>query len=668
MTTYKNIRKEVYQKIANTTNHNIKSIPPTFNEDSANCLKVSLVPIINNSLEELVDLNFNLSLAMEEEDRYLQAIQFRFRYDTDVLGPNVILNDVLNINLSENVPEGHYQLDVYDLQENVVEINLNATGSASILLDQFYQSILRLQLDASDLSAIPDFELINQGFRESISLINPVTNEEKKPDCITPEFPFLERTCPVITSISPDTVAAGVLGLSLNNIPGEITIRGSGFGTPNPGFRKPHESDVSFYDPDGGYFEAGELEYISWSDTEIRMNVPTRSKNINPNTGATQDFSLGASTNKIKIFTKNFNPNTGTCTDTCTVFSQDSLFVHFGMFNDAHTEQFQNIEICSTQFQNIIAVGGERRNLVNKNNIGGYTVFIDNFFSDTSAQNNIVSEIQEGLDFFRCNYKFNFTDQNSPASSEITRGQLPFATNSTTFMIANSLSSNCGLLPADNAINSFNIVINENVLDTVIIIDPTQPFPIRAKLSINPTFIADTIVMDTINNMVVQTILQDFRRVLIHEMGHVLQLRHTNNPEDIMAGPKNRTNFTRVPSANDILGIIHSKELSEKGTCINSGMTDFPNCTTSTYSHQKQIKSLQVFPNPTDSSVKIIPDTSTGSYTIYNILGEKIIENHFTNNNGIEIELSQTIQKGQLIIIVRNEDNSIIQTGTFIKI
>ena len=53
MTTYKNVREEVYQKIANTTNHNVKSIP-TFNEDNANCLKISLVPIINNSFEELI--------------------------------------------------------------------------------------------------------------------------------------------------------------------------------------------------------------------------------------------------------------------------------------------------------------------------------------------------------------------------------------------------------------------------------------------------------------------------------------------------------------------------------------------------------------------------------------------------------------------------------------
>ena len=608
---------------------------------------------------------------MEKQNRYLKEIKFRFRYDTDILGSNIILNDVLNIGLSEHILEGHYQLYVSDLQENVVEIKLSTTESASILLDQFYQSILRLQLDASSLSAIPDFELINQGFQESIRLINPITNEEESPDCIRPEFPILERVCPVITSISPDTVAAGVLGRSLNNIPGEITIRGSGFGDPNPGFRKPHESDVSFYDPDGGFFEAGELEYISWSDTIIRVNVPTRSKNTNTTTSGAQDLSLGASTNKIKLFTKKFDPLTGLCSDTCTIFSQDSLFVHFGMFNDAFSEQFQNIEICSTQFQNIIAVGGERRNLVNRNNLGGYSFYIDTLlYTNPVMQDSIVSQITQGIDFFRCNYKFHFTQvAQGLAPNGISRDAgLAFGTLATTLGMGESISNSCGAsVQADNPISQFSIKINAMVLDELAVPDMFgNPTNTKFKFSLTDTFQPDSTYTDSISGF--NILLRDFRKIFLHEMGHIIQLRHTNNPNDLMAAGAINTS-TREVSANDILGIEHAYLLSKEGTCFGGPMDDWKPCTTSAHSKLSNISDLKIQPNPTNSLLHISPSVTSGEIVIYNLLGAIVCQENFSSVlEDLNINLPSQIQPSTYILVVKNKKGNIVQAGKFIKI
>ena len=662
MTTYKNVKKEVYQKISKSTKHNIKSIS-LYNEDVDNCLKVSLVPVINNSIEEIIDLNFDLTLAMEEESRYLKSIQFRFRYDTDVLGSNIILNNILSIDLSDDIDEEHYLLDVSDLQEDVVEINLNTTGPSPILLDQFYQSILRFQLDASNLGAIPNFELLNQGFRESIRLINPNTNEEETPDCITTEFPLLERTCPVITSFSPDSVAAGVLGLAINNVPGEITIRGSGFGSPNPGYIKPHESDVSFYDPDGGYFKAGELEYISWSDTEIRMNVPTRSKTVRPSSPGTQDLSLGASTNKIKLFTKNFfNSN-----DTCTVFSQDSLYVHFGMFNDPHIESFQNIETCSSVFNSFDAVGGERRNLINRNNFGGYNFYIDSLYSNPTMHDSVVNQIIQGLDFYRCGYKFNFSQEFTPVANMIKRMSLDFGTLGTTLMAANSNSQECDPTnQADNPIFSFRININESVLDEQVVLDSLgNSTNTIFKFSFTDTFQPDTTFIDN-NGFEIK--LRDFRKIFLHEMGHVLQLRHTNNPNDLMAAGSINTS-TRNVNANDILGIEHAYLLSKAGTCSHTGMIDWPVCLTSTHNNLQSVENLIISPNPTSTILQFTPSISKGKFVIYDLLSTKVWEENFAfQKQKISVELPSRIQASTYILVVKDTKGNIVQAGKFIKI
>ncbi len=93
---------------------------------------------------------------------------------------------------------------------------------------------------------------------------------------------------PVITSVSPQIASAGT--------DTTITITGTGFGTEGPG------SDVGFTSYGGVYWASGRTDYewnandiVNWSDTEVRVRVPT---------GFSSDgYAVSASSGKVWVVT-----------------------------------------------------------------------------------------------------------------------------------------------------------------------------------------------------------------------------------------------------------------------------------------------------------------------------------------------------------------------------
>lgn len=403
-------------------------------------------------------------------------------------------------------------------------------------------------------------------------------------ECVDINLPHETVACPIITGFSPDTVAAGVEDMSLNGISGTITIKGMNFGSPSAGYVKPHLSDVFFYDVDSGWFPAAELEYISWSDTMIEMRVPTMRKS-----GGTFT-SPGACTERIGVFTTDFV--TG---DTCTTYSADKLYVRFGMFNDSWQNQVNNWEISQGVFVDTTIYGGKRRNLVERNGVGGYNLLIQNLYTDTVKNNAAIDQAIKALNVYRCTYKINVEVTTSPPfHARIFRDTLPTGIAGTVFMQGNSGSLNCNSSTnEDSPVTNFEVIVNEDVLDTLVV----------AGVGTFMFNLSDTIPSDTATINYI-----DFQKTMIHELGHAFQLRHTNNVGDMMASGKidvpGFNNFNRSLSANDDLGVRHTHLLGKVGTCIHGPMSDYV-CTTNTIELSDEFNKVLIYPTPTQDIIQI---------------------------------------------------------------
>jgi hypothetical protein len=97
----------------------------------------------------------------------------------------------------------------------------------------------------------------------------------------------LATTAPVISSFSPSALAAGIRTDTLARSPGVLTIVGTGFGsTQGAGYVQFRNAD------DGGatYIQPLASDYLDWSNTRIRVRVPSSSTTGRP--AGTGDFQV----------------------------------------------------------------------------------------------------------------------------------------------------------------------------------------------------------------------------------------------------------------------------------------------------------------------------------------------------------------------------------------
>jgi len=193
-------------------------------------------------------------------------------------------------------------------------------------------------------------------------------------------------------------------------------------------------------------------------------------------------------------------------------------------------------------------------------------------------------------------------------------------------------------------------------LDTLNVVDPGLPGGMG-------TFMFN--ISDTIPSNAGSVFYTDFQRTLIHELGHVLQLRHTSNPSDMMATGSivspSFNNFNRNLSANDILGLKHIYLLSKLGACSDGAMTDYI-CTTNTSDFNEDISRAFVYPNPTQENLYFISKNPSARLIaeIWTLDGQRVFLNsYFNTGEPIEIDLPSNLPNGMYLIRVLDNEGQI---------
>lgn len=205
-------------------------------------------------------------------------------------------------------------------------------------------------------------------------------------DCVDFKFPMVDCGM-TITKIDPLTVAAGVGEVSENNVPGMITITGTKFLNPS-GLEYtncgpvPKNHKVQFSTVDGNWIAPFESDYIEYTDTEIKLKVPSAGYKENGTTVVQLDNDYVAASGPIRIWRKQTN---GTI---CSKTSKDDIKVIFTAANGAAT----NFDINCDESKKFI--------IRDMNNLGGYTIF---FAKGTKAlTNNMKNDFIDALNIWRC--------------------------------------------------------------------------------------------------------------------------------------------------------------------------------------------------------------------------------------------------------------------------
>ena len=518
-----------------------------------------------NSIDQNI-LKFRISAGSQIPSTLLKSLLIPVTYDPDEFNIDPFDSGILDLNLSSELAD-NYELDEsrMDVDKIFYTIEKSITGSPILLGNQF-TPILEGDLDISQLSVagVPHLDILEDYLLEysKYTLSDAENSPESMWSCMNFDQNVFQEFIPRIDSITPLNVAAGVGAVSENGIPGEITIYGSGFGTPLPGSTS--AGTVGFLDAETitealplvplGFTYPAQLDYIFWSDTLIKVRVPSRGDNM------ASDADQGVATSGIIEVSVS-----GSSTQ-----SSQQLYVHFGMFNDYFEDSSGMI-------------GSQRRRMSAKwrdlnPSIEGYRLMVDQSVLDSIP--GAFDMIEEAADEWRCNLDHPIWIKIDTMPTGLYTG---FITMDPT--VTSSLAAVTG-------------VVSSNQPCTVSVSNE-----IRIRLNSNFTFINSPIASnpDTVH----------FKKVMVHEFGHAFLARHTVN-RSIMYPNGFFANISTLSSDDNLCG-QHTYTLGATGPpcepspaqLFNLNIGEFICGTTSVENTVKTIKMFEVYPNPGNDVLKI---------------------------------------------------------------
>lgn len=645
---YLNIDREIYDQLK--TNKFSTSYSSERKKTEENCLTFTVRPTNIGNRENRI--YFDVFSSMTIEPMYLKDGTILVKYDPNQLGQNIVLNEKLKVFNGTYLPNEDYELTINDISLGVFEVKIESITSNRTLIDLFEKNLFTFYVDI-ETNEFPFLLIDENQVKDDIILLDPEDQTEQNPICVELQITVANENgnCPIITHHNSD-VAAGVNQQSLSGENGVLTIRGSGFGEPYPQFVKPHLSDVLFWDIDDfGYFRAAELNYISWSDTLIQVMVPTMEKE--------NDFTFRSSGACTKDFIVEVTYPDGTiCRDT----SQEFV-VEYSLFNDPWKQKVLNWQVLqNTILPETEVLGGKRRNLVNQNGNGGYDLFIGEMYPNDPSKNDRAHEqIVKAVDRWRCDYKINLeivsdTSNLAPLTfGTITKGALPFGISSAVWGRGTSSETDITICDSYSSIDSkiwgFNVVVSEDVLDTIQLVADQQGTIVDVTFNIDESFPTGTSFRYI-----------DLQRIMLHELGHCFQIRHTNNIGDIMGSGRINPaidNPSRAFTINDHSAALHVKDLSQIGACIWDGMIPYAgSCTTNTSNGINKQKLFEVFPNPSNGIFSVSFDNviKSGTLDVLSITGELILSEKIEHKTNHQLNLNNNIPKGIYLLRLNSEE------------
>lgn len=564
-------------------------------------------------------VNADIYMKLEEGLEYLYKSNFIVKYSGDFFGQNIVATGNLSFSGGELVTSS-YDLQMLDFADDKLEVKLDGLTTNTSELEQVntnFKHLASAQINLIGWSNETPIEWNPNDGNTSNLYIEANTELIKEFDCAEV---ILEETGvtagPEITSISPLTAVAGVDGLSFNAVPiiGTVTVTGTEFGTPAPGESTPDGYYLKFETLGGSWIAPLEGDYISWTETEIQVKVPSIGYDNNSSDLITDFNTEIACTGKIRI-----------CRDgifNCGMYStsDDDLYIPFSARNK--TQENSDGELESVRAVLLDFVGG------------GYSIRYNPNFSGYAGA---LGAFDRALTTWRCATKVNFdSDHINPIITAngicaIEFYDLPVGVPSTTrgATLYSMDDTNCGDEPNIDYyfLRNFRMRFNENI-------NWHTGEDMPGDLNWNDSSAG--------------TLEADLESTALHEIGHAHLLNHTCNTANVMFAP-GPPEFRRGLTNDDDNGGNHISLLSNQiadSDCLEPGMEliDLAECDiTAIIEINGELLSIEFSPNPTFEEVNISFETSQnidGTIVFFNSIG-KLALSIPVHSNAIKIDVRE---------------------------
>ncbi len=402
---------------------------------------------------------------------------------------------------------------------------------------------------------------------------------------------------PTGITFSPTTVSAGTKTL--------LTINGSGFGGA--------QGKVGFSNADDGgasFFEALDSQVISWSDTQIIVEVPS-----------------DAGTGPIEV------------TDSGDVSATSNADL---------TITYSEINISSDAINTGTFIAYNTRH-INRDSQGGYTW---QMFTDFDANADAKAAFLRAFEIWRCDSGINWTigattnvDVSANDDINIVRFDNGAELDSQTLGLCTSRYAGClvsGGTDIDWYVEELDIVFNDNV-DLAQTPGTTEVWNYGTDEPTNSEY--------------------DFESVVLHELGHGHQLAHViNSNSDVMHFNLTNGESQRILSNNNKTAAANVQNRSVNGmVCSQLAMINYSgSCGGLSIDENELDEIVSIFPNPTTGSFKIdASHIELEKVMIYDISGRQISIHDLTKDSSRIKTINMNASSGVYFMNIYSENTMI---------
>jgi hypothetical protein len=607
--------------ISNFGNHlNICGVDPDLNINFAN-------PYSVDSTNGKSYFEFNITASSVGANTYLDNAPVRIQYNTSAFGTYIATNNkvtALVVSPFDTLTYINPNLHISDVSADTINIGFGAKYTASswsrVLITSTPIKLMRVFIEVQNCNQSSALSFVDRTFTGDF-LTWYVAGQHDNPNTATDisytnvnygadlNYTIPTSACGMTITDFPSPVIAGI-GQT-------IVILGNGFGnTQGSGQVKFKNAD------DGGATSLNGLntdDYVvsSWSDNQIKIILPSF---IDGSVATPNAFIIGGGTFTVT--------NNAGQSDTSRLNSSGNPF---------------KVDFSLGENRNTLTNNKDRINLRSTDTSGGYILRLNhNDFPAGSAQRIAYTK---AVHDWRCMTEANISigadtviASYNPLSPASGINYVFFAP--TTAFVAKTFRSpnNC-------------------------ITDKASLTKVDMQFSSTYTFKSDT---DETNN--IPSGQYDFYAIALHELGHFIGLEHNVITNELMyfQGFKGETAANRkklISGTSPVNGGTYS--VNHSITALSTGSICWPamilgGCALPQSGiEQYQIGNYHLYPNPTTSTINIQGTSSLGAITVYNTIGQLIMQ-QTTKEKNAEIDLSQQAA-GFYLIKIGNSFTKVIK-------
>lgn len=547
---------------------------------------------------------FDIMVQGNNNSTYLDNAAFFIQYNTSTFGQNIVANNKITITKGANFnsityvdPNTVVQDDASDVFNFYFGSDYNAGTWNRTNINTSLQQLVHIKIEVANCYQNTLLQFINQSQTSNVSWYADNPTEDFLGTFFIYDNTYYQNSlnevlCQVKIDDFTSPINAGVGDI--------LTITGSNFGnirgTGQVKFVNSDECCLSYVQ------KLNNIDYISWSNTQIKIRVPFKVDSLYNILGQPLKAGIGGG----NFIVKNAIGDSAISSNN---LAGNPFKVYYAI---------QNTSFTSNGYQKY------KVNLSNDNNDGGYTFRLDTSFNSNPAARGCVQKaIKEWMCYTGANITLGLDTSLTYVSGAVDGVNYIFFTSTLNANIPASSSQTFSLCPTSN--NSYQ-----------------KEFDILINNTTNWQF-------DT-TGASIQSGKIDFYGVMLHEIGHIILLGHVNDLNDVMfwlcsTGPLTPSQRVSLqPYISPVEGGTYS--VSSSGSVIYAGLCNVSVMVPSNTSlcgnygvHElfDGVMNLNIFPNPAnDEFINVayeLKEHSSLKFIISDITGRLISETEPDNCN-----------------------------------